>query len=70
MRSRFPWLEYEYADDPEDHSGEVETHVLSVNLSDMATKFLEVEEFFKTSEEPARENIRREIELLETSAGT
>jgi hypothetical protein len=50
MRSRFPWLEYEYADDPEDHSGEVETHVLSVNLSDMATKFLEVEEFFKTGE--------------------
>jgi hypothetical protein len=50
MRSRFPWLEYEYADDPEDHAGEVETHVLLVNLSEIAKKFLEVEEFFKTGE--------------------
>jgi hypothetical protein len=50
MESRFPWLEYEYADDPEDHYGEIETHVLSVFLSDIAKKFLEVEEFFKTGE--------------------
>jgi hypothetical protein len=34
-------------DEPVD---EVETHVLLVNLSEIAKKFLEVEEFFKTGE--------------------
>ncbi len=53
MKDRFPWLEYEYADDIEEHAGEIETHVLSVNLTGIARKFLEVEEFFKTGE-PSR----------------
>jgi hypothetical protein len=45
-----PKIEAHGASQGEDHAGEVETHVLSVYLSDIAKKFLEVEEFFKTGQ--------------------
>jgi predicted metal-dependent HD superfamily phosphohydrolase len=57
--------EYSYFNDEEFCSGRVK--VLR-NFSARERLFFS-EEFFKTSEEAARENIRREIELLETSAG-
>jgi hypothetical protein len=42
-----PWLEYEYMEEPDDSSGEIEGHVLNVQLSKVAKGFLEVERFFE-----------------------
>ena len=47
MERFFPWLEYDEVDEPEDISGEIEVHTLSVWLSDIAEKFLHVEEYFR-----------------------
>ncbi len=47
MRHFFPWLEYEYHEEPDDSSGEVEGHVMAVWLSNPAKAFLELEVFFE-----------------------
>ncbi len=47
MRHFLPWLEYEYHEEPDDSSGEVEGHVMAVWLSKPAKAFLELEAFFE-----------------------
>lgn len=47
MRHFLPWLEYEYHEEPDDSSGEVEGHVMEVWLSKPAKAFLELEAFFE-----------------------
>ena len=46
MRHFIPWLDYEEYDEPEDISGEIESHVLAAWLSKPAKAFLELEAFF------------------------
>jgi Domain of unknown function (DUF4365) len=46
MRHFVPWLDYEEYDEPEDISGEIESHVLTAWLSKAAKAFLELEAFF------------------------
>lgn len=47
MRHFLPWLEYEYYEEPDESSGEVEGHVMAVYLSKPAKAFLELEAFFE-----------------------
>lgn len=47
MRHFLPWFEYEYHEEPDDSSGEVEGHVMAVWLSKPAKAFLELEAFFE-----------------------
>lgn len=61
MRHFLPWLEYEDHEEPEDSSGEIERHVMAVQLSKAARMFLELEAFF--------ENPPATIVTLETEEG-
>ena len=47
MSHFFPWLEYEYLDEPEEVAGEIEEHRLSVSLTDAAKGFLLAEDYFE-----------------------
>ena len=47
MEHFFPWLEYEYPDEPEEIGGEIEEHRLSVRLTDVAKGFLLAEDYFE-----------------------
>lgn len=42
-----PWLDFEYHEEPDDLSGEVERHLFSVRLSAAAKGFLTAERFFE-----------------------
>lgn len=57
MRHFLPWLDYEYHEEPEEYSGEVEQHVFSVSLSRPATAFLELEAYFENPPEPDDDEI-------------
>lgn len=35
----FPWLIYEYAEEVENHAGEIDEHILAVQLTDQAKNF-------------------------------
>lgn len=56
MRHFLPWLEYEYLEEPDDSSGEVEGHTFNVWLSKAARGFLEVERFFENPKFPRDED--------------
>ncbi|MBG0808099.1 DUF4365 domain-containing protein [Methylosinus sp. H3A] len=47
MSCIYPWLQYEYAEEISEESGEVEFHVLDVELRPAAKGFLEAEAFFR-----------------------
>lgn len=47
MRHFLPWLDFEYYEEPDDSSGEVEGHLFSVRLSAAAKGFLASERFFE-----------------------
>ena len=47
MRHFLPWLEYDYAEEPDDGCAEVEGHILEVWLSKSAKAFLELEAYFE-----------------------
>ncbi len=47
LRHFLPWLDYEYYEAPDDSSGEIEGHLLSVQLSDAAKGYLTAERFFE-----------------------
>ena len=49
MRHFLPWLEYDYFEEPEENSGEVEDHVMAVWLSKPGEAFLELEAFFENA---------------------
>lgn len=46
MHHFLPWLDYEYLDEPEDLSGEIEGHAFEATLSEVAKAFLVLEAFF------------------------
>jgi hypothetical protein len=46
MERYFPWLDYWYSDDVEEIAGEIESHVLCVELNKYALAYLELERFF------------------------
>lgn len=48
MQRCFPWLTYGYAEPIENHAGEVDQHILSVELSKEARMFMELEDFYQT----------------------
>ena len=52
MRHFLPWLEYDYLEEPDDSSGEVEGHVMGVWLSKQAKAFIELEAYFDNPPEP------------------
>jgi hypothetical protein len=55
MTRYFPWLDYEYAEEPEDAiAGEVVVHVIRVWVNDLGNKFLALEQYF-TEGPPERE---------------
>ena len=52
MRHFLPWFDYEYFEEPDDSSGEVEGHVMAVWLSKPAKAFLEIEAYFDNPPQP------------------
>jgi hypothetical protein len=54
MHHFFPWLDYDYYEEPDDSSGEVEGHVMTVSLSKPAEAFLTLESFFADPPGPRR----------------
>jgi len=52
-----PWLDYEYYEEPDDSSGEIDGHLFSAQLSEAAKGFLVAERFFETPSFPEEENI-------------
>ena len=46
MERYFPWLDYGYFEDVEDIAGEIESHVIYVELNKYALAYLELERFF------------------------
>ena len=54
----FPWLDYEYDRDIEDHSGEVEEHTFKVTLNELGRGFLILEEFYQNGSPPKQEPTR------------
>ncbi len=52
MRHFLPWFDYEYFEEPDDSSGEVEGHVMAVWLSKSAKVFLELEAYFDNPPQP------------------
>jgi hypothetical protein len=49
MRHFLPWLDYEEYEEPENLSGEIQSHVISAWLSEPAKAFLKLEAFFEAS---------------------
>jgi len=47
MRSVFPWLDYEYVEQTEGIDGEVDIHILQVQVNDLGKSYICVEEYFK-----------------------
>jgi hypothetical protein len=47
-----PWLNYDYHEAPEEHAGEIETHILAATLSEAAKGFLAAEQFFNNPPGP------------------
>ena len=47
MHHYFPWLSYQYAREIEDASGEVEGHVLEVEINEVGKAFLAIENYFE-----------------------
>jgi hypothetical protein len=62
MEQFFPWLDYDYAREIEEFSGEIENHFFEVWLTDAAEKYLDVESYFrdgppeKPPPEPSKED--------------
>ena len=52
IRHFLPWLDFEYYEEPDDSSGEVEGHLFSVQLSAAAKGFLAAERFFENPPSP------------------
>lgn len=50
-----PWLSYEYYEEPDDSSSEIESNIFSVELSDAAKGFLAAERFFANPVSPEHE---------------
>ena len=42
----FPWADVSYASAPENHSGEVDVHILAATVNDIGRAFLKLEEFY------------------------
>src|SRR5271165_1269790 len=57
MHHFLPWLDYEYYEEPDDSSGEIDGHLFSAQLSEAAKWFLVAERFFETPSFPEEENI-------------
>lgn len=57
MHHFLPWLDYEYHEEPDDSSGEVEGHVMSVWLSKPAEAFLVLEGFFADPPGPKQQPV-------------
>lgn len=51
MQQFFPWLVFDYAEDIVDVSGEIEEHIFEVWLTDVAKKYLDVEDYFRDGPE-------------------
>jgi len=51
-RKIFPWAKFEYVEPISDATGEVETHILRLELNDYGTQFLKLERFYEGTAPP------------------
>lgn len=66
-RKIFPWAKFEYVEPVSESSGEVETHVLQLELNDYAIQFLQLERFYDGAAPPPSFPDRMEDEDTELS---
>lgn len=57
MREYFPWLSYEYVEEPECFDGEIAEHILSVSVGPLGLSFLALEEFYRSGAQDPEESL-------------